>query len=249
MKFRFEAFLKHLMLTSLVAVLAITMVFFVWYPMPLNKATGVTDIYLILLAVDVIIGPFMTFVVYKPNKPGLLLDLSIIVFLQLSALSYGMYTVFEGRPVFIVFNQDRFDIVRAVDIDPESAEKARLEGNKLADVGWFRPHWVAAIAPSNKKRSDEILFTAVAGGADWPQLPELYVPLEQLKSRILKKARSIQELRKLAAKNDNSEDISDIHESITRWLPLRGKTKDMTVLVDSTTAKVIKVVDINPWAY
>lgn len=247
MKFRFLAFFKHITLTSLVAVLAIIMVFFVWYPIPLNTATGVTDIYLILLAVDVAIGPCLTFVVYKPNKPGLIMDLTIIVFLQLMALSYGMYTVFEGRPVFIVFNVDRFTIVRPIDIDAASAKKALLEGNKLADVGWFRPHWVAARESSNIKRGNEILFSAVSGGPDWPELPELYVPLEQLKSQILKKAHPMQELRKIAAKNENSEDISDISNSTLKWLPLRGKVKDMAVIVDATTAKVIKVVDINPW--
>jgi hypothetical protein len=249
MRYRFYAFLKHLMLTGLVAALAIVMVFFVWYPIPLNEAAGVTDIYLILLAVDVVIGPVMTFVVFKPGKPGLFVDLTVIVVLQLMALSYGMFTVFEGRPVFIVFDQDRFDLVRPIDIDPESLKKARLEGNKLAEVGWLFPRWVGAVESKDSIRGNQILFSAVAGGPDWPQLPELYVPLEQVKSQMLKKARAMSELRKIAGKNENSEDISDIEDSNTKWLPMRGKAKDMTVLIDATTAKVIRIVNINPWLY
>ena len=244
MKNRFYAFLTHLLLSGLVAVITIVMVFFIWYPRPLNDATGVTDIFLLLLAVDIITGPVMTFVVYQRGKPGLKFDLFIIVILQVVALSYGMSTVFAGRPAFIVFNQDRFDIVRLVEIDVASAKKAELTGNETAKVSWFRPRWVGAVAPNDRKRAEEILFSAVDGGADWPQLPELYVPLEQVKQQMLKKAQPLQNLRQLDKKNR----LVGIEDSRVKWLPLRGKTKDMVVLIDSDSAEIIKIVDINPWS-
>jgi len=245
MKNRFYAFLTHLILSGLVAVFTVIMVFFVWYPEPLDKATGVTEIFLILLAVDIVIGPMMTFVVYQRGKPGLKLDLSIIATLQIVALIYGMSTVFAGRPVFIVFNQDRFDIVRLVDIDTASAKKAELTGNETAKVSWFRPRWIGAVAPADRKRSEEILISALDGGADWPQLPELYVPLEQVKQQMLKRAKPLSALRKL----DKNNALLEIQDDHVKWLPLRGKTKDMSVLINSDTTEIIKVVDINPWSY
>lgn len=243
MKNRFYAFLTHLLLSGLVATMTIIMVFFIWYPKPLDEATGVTEIFLILLAVDIVIGPIMTFVVYKRGKPGLKLDLFIIATLQIAALIYGMSTVFAGRPVFIVFNQDRFDITRLVEIDAKSAEKATLAGNLSAEVSWFRPRWIAAVAPSDRKRAEEILFSALDGGADWPQLPELYVPLEQVKPQMLKRARPLSELRRL----DKNNALVNEQDNQVKWLPLRGKTKDMVVLITSDSAEIIKVVDINPW--
>jgi hypothetical protein len=243
MKNRFYAFLTHLLLSGLVAVITIIIVFFIWYPRPLDEATGVTQIFLLLLAVDIVTGPVMTFVVYQRGKPGLKFDLSVIVLLQIAALSYGLSTVFAGRPAFIVFNQDRFDIARLVDIDAESAKKAELEDNQSAKVSWFRPHWVGAVAPTDRKRAEEILFSALDGGADWPQLPELYVPLEQVKSQMLKKAQPLSTLRPL----DKHNILSQTEDSRIKWLPLRGKSKDMVVLIDGDSAEVIKVVDINPW--
>jgi hypothetical protein len=243
MKHRFYAFLTHLLLSALVAIMTIMMVFFVWYPRPLDIAVGVTEIFLILLAVDIIIGPIMTFVVYQPNKPGLKLDLTIIVILQLVALSYGISTVFAGRPAFIVFNQDRFDVTRLVDIDAASAKTAEQAGNESAQASWLRPRWVGAVAPADRKRAEEILFSAIDGGADWPQLPELYVPLAQVKDRMLKKAMPLSTLRPL----DKENKLANIDEHHVKWLPLRSKIRDMVVLIDSDTAEVIKVVDINPW--
>lgn len=243
MKIRFYAFLIHLMLSGLIAVLSIIMVFFVWYPLPLDEATGVTKIFLLLLTVDIVTGPVMTFVVYQRGKSGLKFDLTVIALLQIAALIYGMSTVFAGRPAFIVFNQDRFDIARIIDIDTKSAKAAELAGNKIAEVSWFRPRWIGAVAPADSKRAEDILFSAVDGGADWPQLPELYVPIEQVKAQMLNKAKPLSALRPL----DKENALVEIPDKGIKWLPLRGKTKDMVVLINSDSAEIIKVVDINPW--
>lgn len=244
MKYRLYAFFIHLLLSGLVAAITVTLVFWVWYPMPLNEAVGVTKIFLIVLAVDIVTGPLMTFVVYQPNKRGLKLDLSIIALLQIAALSYGINTVFVGRPAFIVFNQDRFDITRLIEIDAASEQKAELAGNQSAITSWFRPRWVGAVAPSDSKRAEEIMFSALDGGADWAQLPELYVPLEQVKAQMLKKARPLSELRS----RDKESVLANEQDNRVKWLPLRGKVKDMVVLIDSESSEIIKVVDINPWS-
>lgn len=243
MKSRFYAFLIHLLLSSLAAVLVMIIVYFVWYPMPLDEATGVTKIFLLLLAVNIITGPVMTFAVYQPKKWGLKFDLCVIAILQIAALGYGLSTVFAGRPAFIVFNQDRFDIVRLIDIDSESAKTATLAHNQTAQTSWLQPRWIAAIAPTDPKRAEAILFSAAAGGVDWAQSPELYVPLSQVKAKILKKAQPLATLRQLDKKNL----LADTQDSAIKWLPLRGKTKDMVVLINGNSAEIIKIVDINPW--
>ena len=245
MKNRFYAFLIHLLLSGLVAVATVTLVFFVWYPEPLDKAIGVTDIFLLVLAVDITMGPIMTFVVYQKGKPSLKFDLFVIVVMQVAALTYGMSTVFAGRPAFIVFNKDRFDTVRPIDMDTASTEKAELAGNKNAQVSWFHPRWVAAVESTDRKRAEEILFSAVDGGADWPQLPELFVPLEQVKKRMLEKAKPLSALSHL---NKNDPALSNLQLDHIKFLPLRSKVRDMTVLIDGDSAAVIKIIDIDPWS-
>jgi hypothetical protein len=246
MKHRIYAFLIHLLISGILTLIAVFIVFFVWYPAPLHEAVGVTQIFLILLAVDLVIGPIMTLIVYKPNKPSLKFDLTVIALLQLAALSYGMGTVFQGRPAFIVFNGNRFEISRASDIDPDSDNTALKNGNKAAVAGWTRPHWVGAVASPDPKRAQDIMFSSVLGGPDWPQLPELFVPISQVKTQILAKALPLEELHELQRKNGSEVNLDDWKSS--KWLPLRGKVKNLVVLLDPRTADVIKILDIDPWS-
>jgi hypothetical protein len=249
MKDRLIASLIHLTISCTIAAIAMVVVFFIWYPAPLHSAVGVTQIYLILLGVDITLGPLLTFIVYIKGKKYLKLDLAIIAFLQLAALCYGMNTVFEGRPAFVVFNVDRFDVSRAYEINPASAEKAEKSGNQTAKISWFTPKWVAAVASKDNNRNQEIMFSALKGGADWPQLPELFVPLTDVKKQMLKKAKPLSELHRLH-NNDASaiEQLANWKDSEVKWLVLRAPAKNLVVLIDSNSAEIIKVLDIKPWS-
>lgn len=68
MKFRFVCFGSHLFVSSFIALLAVGLVFGLWYPSPLDKALGVVNIFLLLMCIDVIIGPLLTLVVAKQGK-------------------------------------------------------------------------------------------------------------------------------------------------------------------------------------
>ena len=91
---RLKFFLSHLSLSILIALIVMGLVFFVWYPTPLAKAVGVTHIFLMILAIDVIVGPLLGLLVYKESKKSLKFDLTVIIFIQISALLYGVYMSF-----------------------------------------------------------------------------------------------------------------------------------------------------------
>lgn len=124
MNFRFRAFTLHLAISVLIALAVIGLVFFIWYPAPLASAAGATHIFLMLLAIDIILGPSLTLLVYKPGKKTLVMDLTVIALLQLSALVYGLHTVADGRPAWLVFAKDRFEMVRVPDIDERKLDEA-----------------------------------------------------------------------------------------------------------------------------
>ena len=52
-------FLRHLSLSCLIAFSILVWVFFIWYPSPLAQAVGVTQIFLMMLVIDVIVGPIL----------------------------------------------------------------------------------------------------------------------------------------------------------------------------------------------
>jgi hypothetical protein len=248
MREKFKAFLTHLMISAVVAALAIVLVFFVWYPAPLHTAVGVTQIFLIVLAVDVTIGPLVTFIVFKKGKKTLKFDLAVVAILQIAALGYGLHTVFIGRPAFVVFNVDRFTVSRAHELDPTSAGTAEKNNNQSAKESWLQPNWVGAVGSKDQKRKNEITITSALGGADWPQLPELFVPLADVKKLIHERAKPLADLRKLHdQETDVLAELSAWKDTDVKWLPLRSNAKDMVVLVDAKTDEVVETLDIKPW--
>lgn len=240
---RVRAGLIHLSVSALVALLAVVVVFLVWYPQPLHRAVGVTEIFFIVLGVDVVLGPLLTTVVYKPGKKSLRFDLTTIALLQLSAFGYGIWTVAEGRPAWLVFSADRFDLVQAYQIDLRKQGEANPE---YRSAPWSGPQWVSARAPSSSEKRQTILFEAMVAGVDVPQRPELYRPLETEAEAIRQRAHSLDELRRYNA-------VPDVEAVLNRWsqanayLPMMARMQPMTVLIDKDSAKVIAVVDLNPW--
>jgi len=248
MKSRITAFAIHLALSITFASISLFIIFFIWYPTPLQDALGVKDIYLILLAVDVSLGPILTFVIYIPKKKYLWLDLWIIALLQISALGYGVYTIFQGRPAYIVFSKDRFETVSPIDIAPKDMETALANKNKYAEASWLMPQWIAVTQSKDEDRRKEILFSSVLGGADWPQLPELYTSLTEVKVQLINKSKSLNELMELYNQSpDIIKKLQKYDSQNVKWLPLKSNAKNMIVLINASTSKVIEIVDINPW--
>ena len=85
---RIKFFICHLSISILIILLTTYIIFFIWYPSPLVEAVGVISILLIMVLIDVIIGPFLSWLVYKEGKKNLKIDLIFIISLFL--VSYFM---------------------------------------------------------------------------------------------------------------------------------------------------------------
>lgn len=240
---RIHAFLIHLAASATLALLTLALVYGLWYPPPLQKALGVTGIYLLLLGVDVVIGPTLTLVVFKPGKKSLYLDLAIIVCLQLTAFAYGLWTVADGRPAWLVFNTDRFDVAQAYQLDEHHSDAIPAH---YRNPPWLGPRWVAAHMPTNAKAYDAALFKAIFSGVDIPLRPALYYPLAEAKDEIRKHLQPLDTLKRF-------NPAAAVDKAHARWpeadtfLPLMAKVRPMTVLMRKDTVQVVAIVDLNPW--
>lgn len=241
---RLKAFLVHLACSVVLAAIVLLVVFQVWYPAPLQGALGVTSIFLLLLLVDVVLGPLLTLLVYNNSKKTLLLDLAVIACLQMAAMVYGLWTMAEGRPAWIVFNVDRFDLVQVVDIDTRKLDEATAE---YRQPSWLGPQWVAAIPPTDVESRNDFIFDAVFSGLDLPHRPNLYRPLLSQQEALQQKMQPLEELTKF---NDERqvEAIRQQWPAADAWLPLMARVEPMVVLLQRSTTKVVAVVDLSPWA-
>ena len=240
---RIRAFLFHLLGSATIALIVLVVVFQIWYPSPLHTALGVTNIFLLLLSVDVVLGPLMTLLVFKVGKKTLVFDLAVIFLLQFSALGYGMWTVAEGRPAWLVFNVDRFDIVQTVDIDTRYLNKAEPQ---YRSASWFGPRWVAAARPADQEQRETIMFEAALWGSDIAQRPNLYRPLDQFSNDVTKRAHPLENLNHFNESTSVNR-VLKAWPNATTWLPLKARAKPMVVLLGKKNSEVIAIVNLNPW--
>ncbi len=230
MKFRLTCFAYHLVISILIALASIFLVYFVWYPAPLDKALGVTRIFLLLLGVDVIIGPVLTLMVAQQGKKTLKMDLIIIGLVQLMALGYGTYTVAQGRPVWIVYNSGRFDLVQAYEAETDG-DAAKIHR------GWTGPALVRVIdgVPADADYSTVFLhakYLEPFNPKGTSQVADYSFPLA-----VLNKFNNPQKVKALTSQYPQAD----------AFVPLLGKQKPLVVLIRKAEANPLAIVDLSPW--
>lgn len=143
--------LKHLAITVLVAGGAAALVFLVWYPYPFSRISSGRELFVLLVVVDIVAGPLLSFIVYDRAKPKgeLVRDLAVIVALQASALAYGLYSVALARPVWVAFEGDRFRVVTVADVQSERLHDAPVTLQQLSWTG-PRPLGVRLVGPDDE---------------------------------------------------------------------------------------------------
>lgn len=241
---RIKFFLGHLTISIAIALFFIALVFFVWYPAPLAKAVGVTQIFLMLIAIDVIIGPFLTLLVYKEGKKTLKMDLTIIIVIQVAALSYGIFNITQGRPAWIVYdNAGRFDLIRNNEIETGKIEQAQPAYQKAS---WLKPQIVALEKENTVAAQNKRLFDDFSHGVVPTMHPERYTQLIHAKFDLQQNSEKFDVLQSYNSKND-VEKVLHQYPTANAWLPLKTTAVDMVVLINKEKGEVVKIVDLRPW--
>ncbi len=117
LKTKLKATAVHFSLSLIVFFILAYQVFYVWYPMPYFAIAGGWQGMRIIAAVDLVLGPLITFLIFDLSKSRreITFDLLIIATIQISALIYGVVTTYDQRPVAIVV-VDEF-VVAAIESD------------------------------------------------------------------------------------------------------------------------------------
>ena len=240
--FKIKYFLSHLIVSLLIACCCLILVFYVWHPVPLAKAIGVTHIFLMMLTIDVVRGPLLTLIIAKEGKKSLKFDLIVICLLQISALIYGMYNITVSRPIWITFDTMRFELVQANNIPQEDMKLAMSPYN---DLGWREPQIVAVKLARNNEEKSNRTFLELQTGVAPSMRPTLYEPISKQSHLIHSQSHAIKELYSFNSENKVNM-ILVKYPQATAFLPMKASAVDMTVLIDQK-ANVVKIVDLRPW--
>lgn len=157
------------------AILAAALVFLVWFPYPYRDLSGGRELFLLVMGVDIICGPLLTLVLFNPVKlrAELFRDMALVALIQLGALGYGLWSVWQARPLYLVLEVDRFKVVTRPMLD--EVELAALP-SELQARWWVGPTVVGIREPKDQQAREKIMFEAVRGGRDYAERPEFFLP-------------------------------------------------------------------------
>ncbi len=190
---RFAA--KHLAVSALIAAACAALVFGLWFPYPYSELASGRNLFVLVMAVDLTIGPLLSFIVYDPRKPRgeLWRDLGIIFALQLAALGYGLHSMAQARPVMLAFEGDRYRIVAMPDIDSDSLKAVP---NASARLSWTGPKLVGVkLLSDTDPEFPKSIQLAMQG--DHPAFrPSRWVDYETQSQQAIRQAKPLAELKR-----------------------------------------------------
>lgn len=247
MRKRLRAAVWHLAISCAVAILAAAIVFWLWYPAPYDELSGGRTLFLLIVAVDVALGPLITLSVFNPRKPApeLRRDLAIVALLQIAGLAYGLHTVFVARPVHLVFEFDRFRVVHVLDVPPEALTKAPPGIVALPLDG---PS-VLGLRPFSSAAEQLEMTMAALGGVALSARPELWRAYGEVRSDVLARARPLDHLMQRYPQHRPLIEQAAARAGHPRaellYLPLVARRGDWAVLVDRRSAQPVAYVPVD----
>ena len=245
-KQRLRASIIHLAMSLAVAALAAFLVFGIWYPYPYRELSGGRELFALVMAVDVVIGPLITLVIFNATKTRrhLVMDFTVIGLLQVVALAYGLWTVFNARPVHLVFEYHRMAVVHAADIERESLKKAPPGLQRLPLTGPTQ----LSLRPLQASETIDSVLLASNGIAQAAQ-PALWQPYDAARAEILRESQPAAQLKSRFPTHVDTIDsaVADTGRPLhaLRTLPLISRKTAWTILIDAASAQPVGFVPLD----
>lgn len=247
MKERLLALGIHVFISLTVAALAAAVVFLVWYPYPYGEVSGGRELFFILMGVDVVAGPLLTFILYRSHKPRreLVIDLGLVGLLQMAALAYGLWTVAMARPVHLAFEYTQFRVVHAVDVPPELLKKAPAD---LQAMPWWGPTPLSLRAFTSEAEKMDATMAAL-NGLQLGVRPDLWQNYDAGRAQVLAAGKPLAALK--AKFPQHASSIEAVCASVQRdedslaYVPMVARKVFWTVVIDAKSADILGFLPID----
>jgi hypothetical protein len=245
MRFRLKAFSLHLLSSATALTLILGSLYFGWYRWPGWHMTDVTTVVLVMVCVDVVLGPTLTFIIanQKKSRRELTRDIGIIVVVQLCALTYGSMSLWNGRPLYYAFSETVLQLVQAYDIDAADAEAGRRQNPSLAPHWYSLPRWIWAPLPQNPEESRKIVVSAITGGDDVISMPKYFKPWEDGLPSLRKQLKKVDDVAYFAKSEKTNLKkkmrTAGLPDDQLNTMPLTGRGHPLLAVFDLGTQKMI----------
>jgi len=240
---RYTAFAIHLATSLLVVGVLLGISILSWFPSPLFEIDGGWSGLRLVALVDLVLGPLLTLIVFRAGKPGLKVDMGIIASVQIIALSYGVWTLHENRPVLLVYADDLIKPVPASvvqDIDPQ--------GRLLGRFGDEFPIKLAIPIPTDPEESSSYVLERVFSKTPLHLHIDDYVRLSEWWPEVTADSLNIEKYaaRKPEWQQALAHSLADLKRPVDElvFLPIKGRKKSGIIIAEATSGDFVGFIDI-----
>lgn len=173
---RLKAGISHFIISLLIFSIVITLLLYLWYPQPHFYVSGGWQGLKIVAGVDLVLGPLLTAIIFNTDKKEkeLIIDVLSILSIQLLVLGWGINTIYQQRPVALVFWDGEF-----LSVPAEVLTVQKINIDELKDYGDRFP-----VLIYGKKPTSQVEYRKMLMRSEIEMLPphhqmELYEPFEQ----------------------------------------------------------------------
>lgn len=184
---RYLAAFYHLLISLVIFVVIAYLILFVWYPGIFYTTDGGWEGMRIIIAVDLVLGPLLTLVIFKAGKPGLKFDLACIGTLQAACLAAGLYIVHTERPLAMIY-YDKY-------MYSASADTFARYNQPVPDLNSQSPVMLSVNLPDDPIARADILNALYSQRLPVWILAENYGPMENHIDEILENSYDVDTLR------------------------------------------------------
>jgi hypothetical protein len=215
---KLKATAVHLSLSAIVFVVLAYLMYFVWYPQPYFTSDGGWQGLRLIAAVDLVLGPLITFLIFdlRKSRREIVMDLTIILVIQLGSLVYGIHAAYTQRPIAIVmFNNDY-----VFSTTMEQYAGTLQSPDQLRQYSDETPPIIYSEIPLDKKLIDEVNRKRFVDNVVEHAQIQLYRPADEMVVALRERQSAL--LGRL--QRTGSE------PAFEEWLELNGKTRDSVLL-------------------
>jgi len=152
---RWKASAIHFSISLAIFLGLLSIILLLWYPGILFSVGGGWAGLQIVFAVDLILGPLLTLIVFKTGKKGLKFDLTCIAVFQAVCMIAGMAVVYGERPVALVLAYDTF-----YSVDTEELLQYERDPDLLKSFPGSYPKLVYVELPESEIAADAAFMRA-----------------------------------------------------------------------------------------
>lgn len=250
MKFRLKALGLHLSASACTLSLILGALYLGWYYWPGWALTDVTHVVVVMVGVDVVVGPLLTFVIAHANKPrrDLVRDIAMIVAVQLCALIYGTVSLWNGRPLYYAYSETVLQLVQAYDIDAQESADGRRLNPDFAPHWYSRPRWIWAPLPQDPTVSQKIVASSIQGGDDVISMPRYFKPWEQGLPALRAHLKKVDDVAYFygSQKKELKERMqaAGLDAGQANSMPLTGRGHPLLAVIDPASAKIKAIIGL-----